>query len=124
VPVANAAGCLLELGRRAEAEKELRHALALDPTQPESAAVLARLLRERGAGQDAIRVLDGALAAGSHAPEVVLERGVALASAGRLAEALRDFHEAARRSPTNPLPLENGARAAYQLHRAREAVEL
>jgi choline-sulfatase len=124
VPVANAAGCLLDLGRRAEAEKEFRHALALDPTQAESAAALARLLRERGAGQDAIRVLDGALAAGSHAPEVVLERGVALASAGRLAEALRDFHEAARRSPANPLPLENGARAAYQLHRPREAVEL
>ncbi len=37
---------------------------------------------------------------------------------------MHDFHEAARRSPTNPIPLENGARAAYQLHRPREAVEL
>ncbi len=124
VPVANAAGCLRDLGRRAEAEQEFRHALALDPTQPDSAAALARMLRERGAGREALQVLDGALAAGSHAPEVVLERGVTLAAAGRYADALRDFHEAARRSPTNPIPLENGARAAYQLHRPREAVEL
>src|SRR5260370_40784815 len=64
VPVANAAGCLLALNRREEAAKEYRHALALDPTQPESAANLARLLRESGAGREGIRVLDLALAAG------------------------------------------------------------
>jgi len=124
VPVANAAGCLLALHRREEAAEEYRHALALDPTQPESAANLARLFRERGDVQEGIRVLDLALAAGSHGPEVFLERGMAMAATGRLGDALRDFHEAARRSPADPVPLENAARAAYRLHRPREAIQL
>jgi arylsulfatase A-like enzyme/Flp pilus assembly protein TadD len=124
VPVANAAGCLLALNRREEATREYRHALALDPTQPESAANLARLLREGGDAREGIRVLDQALAAGSHGAEVFLERGMAMAAAGRLGDALRDFHEAARRRPADPVPLENAARAAYRLHRLREAIQL
>ncbi len=124
VPVANAAGCLLALHRPEEAEKEYRHALALDPTQAASAANLARLLRGRGAGREAIRVLDSALTAGSHEAEVYLERGLTFTAAERLDEALRDFREAARRDPANPAPLENAARAAYRLHRPREASQL
>jgi tetratricopeptide (TPR) repeat protein len=69
-------------------------------------------------------VLDGALAAGSHGGEVYLERGTALAESGRLAEALRDFREAARRDPADPVPLENAARAAYHLGRPREAAQV
>ncbi|HEV8630756.1 MAG TPA: sulfatase-like hydrolase/transferase, partial [Thermoanaerobaculia bacterium] len=70
VPVANAAGSLLALGRRDEAEREYRKALTLDPTLPEAAANLARLLREKGDGKAAIATLDAALAAGGHAPEL------------------------------------------------------
>jgi arylsulfatase A-like enzyme/Flp pilus assembly protein TadD len=123
VPVANAAGSLLALGRRDEAEREYRKALTLDATQPESASNLARILRERGDRRAALAVLDGAVAAGSHGPVVYLERGTVLAEAGRLDEALRDFREAARRSPTDPVPLENAARACYHLGRARDAAQ-
>jgi arylsulfatase A-like enzyme/Tfp pilus assembly protein PilF len=123
VPVANAAGSLLALGRRAEAEREYRKALTLDPTSAVAATNLARVLRERGDRRGALAVLDEAIAAGSHRPEVYLERGTVLAESGSLDPALRDFREAARRDPANPLPLENAARAAYQLGRPREAAQ-
>ena len=121
VPVASVAGSLLQLGKTTEAEKEYRHALALDATQPESAANLARLLRNRGERAEALRVLDAALDAGCHAPSVFAERGLLRAEAGKLEPALADFREAAHRNPTDPAPLENAARAAYQLGRFREA---
>jgi arylsulfatase A-like enzyme/Flp pilus assembly protein TadD len=123
VPIANAAGSLLALGRIAEAEREYRRALALDPTLPEAASNLARLLRERGDRTGALRVVDSALAAGSHGAAVFLERGLALAESERLEQALGAFREAARRDPTNTVAAENGARAAYSLGRTREAAE-
>ncbi|HEV8239156.1 MAG TPA: sulfatase-like hydrolase/transferase [Thermoanaerobaculia bacterium] len=123
VPLANMGGSYLALGKRADAERMFRQALALDPTQPESGTSLARLLREKGDGPAAIAVLDGVLAAGSHDPRVYLERGTALAEAGKIEPALRDFREAARRSPADPVPLENAAHAAYMLGHAREAVQ-
>ncbi|HXO22066.1 MAG TPA: sulfatase-like hydrolase/transferase [Thermoanaerobaculia bacterium] len=119
VPVANAAGAYLALGRKKEAEREYRRALALDPTLPEAAGNLARLLRERGERKESTAILDAALAGGAHSPEIYLERGVARAEAGNLAGALADFREAARRNPANPVPLEDAARAAYQLHELR-----
>lgn len=121
VPVVNVASSLLALGRRDEAEREYRHALALDPSQAEAAARLARLLRESGRGGEAVGVLDGAIDAGARAAEVFAERGVARAERGALDPALDDFREAARRAPTDPEPLENAARAAFALGRAREA---
>jgi choline-sulfatase len=124
VPVASIAGSLLKLERKDEAIKEYRHALTLDPTQPEAASNLARLLRERGDRIAALRVLDRSIAAGCHAPAVFLERGLTLADGGRLEEALASFREAARRSPTDPVPLENAARAAYQLNHFRDAAQL
>jgi choline-sulfatase len=123
-PMANAARCLLRLGRRAEAEKEYRRALTLDPAEGESAGHLARILRERGQSEEAVRVLDVALAAGSHEEQVFEERGHALAALGKLADALRDFRESARRNPLDPIPLENAAHAAYQLGQTRETVQL
>jgi len=124
VPVANAAGCLLKLGRRAEAEKEYRRALALDPTLGEAAANLGRLLRERGLKEESLRVLDAAITAGTHEEQVFEERGNVLIDLGRLADALRDFRESARRNPLDPLPLENAAHAAYELGQVREAAQL
>ncbi len=121
VPVVNAAGCLQALGRTAEAEREFRHALALDPSLGDAAVPLARLLREAGRGEQGAAVLDAALAAGALAPTVFLERGLVRAEAGRLEPALTDFREAARRAPTDPVPLENAARASFALGRAREA---
>jgi len=124
VPVVNSAGCLLALGRADEAEREFRHALVLDPSLGDAAVPLARLLRESGRAAEAAAVLDRALAAGALAPAVFLERGLGHAEAGRLEPALADFREAARRAPTDPLPLENAARASFALGRAREAAIL
>jgi tetratricopeptide (TPR) repeat protein len=124
VPVANIAGCLKQLGRKAEAEKEYRRALTLDPTQGEAASNLAQLLDDRGERAEALKVLDGSINAGSYSAEVHLERGLTLVEMNRIDEALRDFREAARRNPVNPVPLENAARAAYRLGRLREAVQL
>jgi choline-sulfatase len=122
VPVANAAGCLKKLGRRAEAEKEYRRALALDASQGAAASNLAQLLGERGERAQALRVLDASVAAGSYSAEVHLERGLIEVELNRLDDALRDFREAARRDPANPIPLENAARAAFRLGRHRESV--
>ncbi|HEV2852034.1 MAG TPA: sulfatase-like hydrolase/transferase [Thermoanaerobaculia bacterium] len=124
VPIADAAGCLLDLGRKQEAEREFRRALALDPSLSAAAASLARMLRDRGERKEAQAVLDTALRAGAHDPEVYLERGLTRAESGSLDSALGDFREAARRDPANPVPVENAARAAYQLGRRREAVQL
>lgn len=121
VPVANMAGSLLQLGRLAEAEREFRHALALDPTEGDSAANLARMLRESGRAAEALGVLDRTVAAGGSSAQLFLERGTMRATAGRLEEALQDFREAARRAPTDPLALENTARALFALGRAQEA---
>ena len=123
VPVANAAGCLKKLGKRDEAEKEYRHALTLDPSLGEAADNLAQILREKGNRTEALKVLDASIAAGSYSSEVHLERGLIEAEMDRLADALRDFREAARRNPANPVPLENAAKAAYRLGQQREAVQ-
>ena len=124
VPIADAAGCLLDLGRKAEAEKEYRRALALDPSLSSAATNLARLLRQRGERKESQEVLDRALRAGAHEPEIYLERGVARAEAGNLEGALADFREAARRAPANPVPLENAARAAFDLKKFRDSALL
>jgi len=123
VPIADAAGCLLDLGRKQEAEREYRRALALDPAQAVAATNLARLLRGRGDRKGAQAVLETALRAGAHEPDVYLERGLGRAEEGSFAAALADFREAAHRDPANPGPLENAAKAAYQLGRQREAAQ-
>jgi choline-sulfatase len=123
-PVANLAGCYLAEGKTADAEREYRHALILDPTQAESAANLARLLRESGRRPEAVQLLERARDAGAHAPQVLLELGLAQAEAGNLEPALASFREAARRDPANPIPLDNAALAAYKLGRIRESAAL
>ncbi len=127
IPITDAAGCLHDLGRRQEAEREYRRALALDPGQPVAAANLARMLRERGETKEALAVLDTAIRSGTHEPEVYRERALAKASAGgagNMADALADFREAARRNPNDAVALEGAARAAFQLGRYRESVQI
>ncbi len=123
VPVANAAGCLKKLGKRDEAEKEYRHALTLDPSLGEASDNLAQILREKGNRAEAMKILDASIAAGSYSSEVYLERGLIETEMERLADALRDFREAARRNPANAVPVENAAKAAYRLGQPREAVQ-
>ena len=134
---ANQAGCLLNLGRTADAEAAYRQAVALDPAAPEAVAHLARLLRERGDFAGAVEVIDGALSAGGDRdPRWSLERGLAYAAAGRLEAALADFLAAASADehlPAGdagsagdlvPAALENAAQAAYQLRRFPQAAGL
>ncbi len=123
IPIANLAGCYLAQGKKKEAEREYRRALVLDPSQPESASNLARLLRESGRRPEAIQILKDAKDAGALAPQVFLELGVAQAEGGDVNAALASFREAARRDPANPVPVENAAHAAYQLGRTREAAQ-
>ena len=124
MPRANAAICLYDLGRKTEAEQEFRRALALDPAQAMAATNLARLLRQRGDLSGAIAVLETALRSGAHEAEIFIELGVAHATSGSLERALENFREASRRAPADPVPIENAAMAAYDLHRLRESVEL
>lgn len=121
VPIADAAGCLMSLGNKKEAEREYKRALVLDPTLAAAATNLSRLLRERGAESEGSAVLDAALKAGAHDPQVFYERGLVRATAGNTKGALADFREAARRDPSNPAPVENAARAAYQSGAKKEA---
>jgi Tfp pilus assembly protein PilF len=121
VPVADAAGCLKDLGQKKEAEHEYRRALALDPTLTLAATNLARMLGERGADGEATAVLDAAVAAGAYAPQIYFERGTIRARKGNFKNALADFRESAKRDPANPAPLENAARAAYQSGAKRES---
>ncbi|MFY9821414.1 MAG: sulfatase-like hydrolase/transferase [Thermoanaerobaculia bacterium] len=124
VPITDAAGCLLDLGKKQEAEREYRRALTLDPAQSVAATNLSRMLRLRGERKEALAILENALRAGAHEPEIYLERGISRAESGNLEPALLDFHEAARRAPANPVPIENAARTAYDLKRFRESAQL
>jgi len=124
VPITDAAGCLFDLGKKQEAEREYRRALTLDPAQSVAATNLSRMLRQRGDRKEALAILDTALKAGAHEPEIYLERGIGRAEGGSLEPALLDFHEAARRAPANPVPIENAARTAYDLKRFRESAQL
>ena len=124
VPVVNAAGCLVKLGRVDEAESEYRRALALDPSLAEASANLARLLRTRGERAGALAVLDAALAQGVHDAAVHRERGLVLAESGQISRAEADFREAARRDPADPVALENLARAVYHREGYRESAVL
>jgi arylsulfatase A-like enzyme/DNA-binding SARP family transcriptional activator len=122
VPPANLGAALLALGQVEEGERELRRALALDPTDGVSAARLARSLESRGRAAEALALLDAARSAGSRLPDLFVERGTLLAAAGRVEEALADFREAAKRDPQSAEAAENVARALYQLGRAKEAL--
>ncbi len=71
----------------------------------------------------AVAEVEWALAAGARSPQVYLERGLARADAGKVAEALEDFRQASIRNPVDPVPIENAARAAHQIGRFREAAQ-
>ncbi len=122
VPPANLGTELLALGQIEEGERELRHALLLDPTDGASATRLARSLRARDRAGEALALLVAASSAGGRLAELFTERGTLLAEAGRLEEALTDFREAARRSPQDVSAAENLARALFQLGRQQEAL--
>ncbi len=121
---ANAAGCLLKLGRIREAERSYRAALAVAPALPQAVVNLAHLLRTQGRSREALEVIGNAFTAGPPHPRVLLERGLIRAESGSAAEALADFRRGLELAPENPDLLENAAKAAYALGRLDEAVSL
>jgi hypothetical protein len=87
---------LSEAGRRSEAADRLRAHLARWPGHPPGGdALLGRWLYELGRDDEAVAVLEGALAADPGSAESRLVMGLALKRQGRLAEAERQFQMAA-----------------------------
>lgn len=93
------AGVLERAGKRSEAERVLRDAVA-GPLATDSIKVaLARLLSETGRAEEGLRFLPPA--SPSEAASVADARGVAAAESGRLEEARRHFQAALAREPDN-----------------------
>ena len=119
-----------------EALAELQAIVKRDPSNFPALSLAGYCLREAGRIEDALAlfrraseandlsavpIADAALKAGAHDPQVFYERGLIRATAGNTRGALADFREAARRDPSNPAPVENAARAAYQSGAKKEA---
>ena len=85
-------------GNAAEAETAYRKSLTIDPTQAAPAMNLARNLQYRGKAAEAVTVLEKLTAAADSA-SVRRRYGDALASAGREADALREYRTALKLDP-------------------------
>ena len=85
-------------GNAAEAEAAYRRSLTIDPTQAGPAMNLARNLQYRDQSAEAVTVLER-LTAVADSAAVRRRYGDALASAGRDADALRQYREALRLDP-------------------------
>ncbi|MEU4694799.1 tetratricopeptide repeat protein [Actinoplanes sp. NPDC023714] len=101
------ARALADVGRLAEAEKEVRAGLIESPADPELLSLLAGLLRLQGRRADALDAASAAVAADPHLPGVHIERAECLmlddgaADDPRTAEALREAEEAVRLDPAH-----------------------
>ncbi len=124
VPHANRAGCLLKMGRTKEAEAAYETAIELDPSNAEAVANLAVILRQHGRARAALELLARALAQTPGRAVWRVEEGLTHAALEQLAPALASFEKALELEPDNLLALENGARAAFHLGRARRAAAL
>ena len=87
-------------GNTAEAEAAYRKALAIDPTQAGPAMNLARNLQYRGRTQEAVTVLEN-LTRSADSASVRRRYGDALASAGRDADALREYRQSLKMEPNH-----------------------
>jgi tetratricopeptide (TPR) repeat protein len=85
-------------GNVAEAEAAYRRSLTIDPRQVGPAMNLARNLQYRGRTQEAVAVLENLTRAADSAA-VRRRYGDALASAGREADALREYRQALKLDP-------------------------
>jgi len=96
------AGVLLRAGKREEAERVLRSAMASPWATDSMKATLARLLTEDGRSAEALALLP---AAASDDATLIDARGVALAEAGRLEEARSTFLAALAKEPSHAAAL-------------------
>jgi Tfp pilus assembly protein PilF len=95
----NLANLYMRLGRAADAESELRAALALDPRFVPALVNLADLFRAQGRDADSARVLEQALQVTPDNAEALHALGLLRVRQGRRAEAVDLLRRAARRQP-------------------------
>jgi tetratricopeptide (TPR) repeat protein len=115
---------LADLGRTDQAIAELRTALRLDPKLADAHYGLGLLLQQRGRPEDDAEALAhyrAALASDPSRVELYAPVGSMLARAGRLAEALPYFAEAARRQPDSAVAHYNLAVTLQSLGQQEEA---
>jgi arylsulfatase A-like enzyme/Tfp pilus assembly protein PilF len=87
----------------------LRKALALNPVDVATTAMLAASLTQAGRAQEALRVLDGHAPDDETADELIAARALTLAQLHRFDEAIEVLERAARSDPANPaLMIETG----------------
>jgi tetratricopeptide (TPR) repeat protein len=95
----NAGRELIRQGKLDEAERVLRRALALDPSEVLARAHLGRIAMERGRLEEAATWLRSAVVAGCDDPKVSLALGTALRRLGRLDEARQAYRHALALDP-------------------------
>lgn len=93
---------LLGLGRRAEARESFREACRLDPEDPRPHSNLALLLRDDGAHDEAIALLERALSLSGPNPRTLTNLANTLSIAQRPLEAERAYLEALQLQRTRP----------------------
>jgi tetratricopeptide (TPR) repeat protein len=93
------------LGQLPDAIAALRRAFALNPDDLGPAVLLAGYLSEAGEAAEAADLLQAYAARPEPDLDVLTQRGVALAQAGRSQEALETFARARELDPSNPMTL-------------------
>ena len=96
-----------EAGEHRKAAGAIRRALDLNPAAEDIAALLGAYLTEAGLARDAVMRLGPYVAAPQPDVDVVVAYGVALASSGRMKDALAAFERARTLDAANALPLVN-----------------
>jgi arylsulfatase A-like enzyme/Tfp pilus assembly protein PilF len=96
-----------EAGRVDAAVRAARNALALNPDDAQTAALLGRYLNDAGRHREALALLEPFAASLDPLPDVLLAQGVALAQLGRRREALAAFERVREADPDNALALAN-----------------
>ena len=115
---------LLQLGRAAEAETPLRHAVALAPTHPAVRMNLAQWLAQQDNLEEAVRVVEG-VAADEPGRHWVWERlGELKARLRRFDEAAQHFGRAVQLQPQDPSLLFKLARASFDSGRRADAASI
>ncbi len=97
----NYAGALAEAGRTEEAAKEYLRTLELDPAMSLARVELGRVLQDLGDHQQALAQFGKAAIQGFQSPDLMVYRGVSLASQCRIEEAIECFEQALRIEPAH-----------------------
>jgi Flp pilus assembly protein TadD len=118
----NLANLYARLGRRADAESELRTALWLDPAFVPALVNLADLLRVQGRDADGERFLEQALRAAPDHAEALHALALLRVRQNRLAEAVDLLRRAARARPDSPRFAYVYAVALHDTGRAADAI--